>query len=87
MVIASSYTSDEEDIYAANDYMNALENNLNYEISNIPNVYVGWNEYNYYTSAMLFTENELCRAVILNSLLSTTLALASRRTSTTMRMP
>ena len=48
MVIASSYTSDEEDIYAANDYMNALENNLNYEISNIPNVYVGWNEYNYY---------------------------------------
>lgn len=48
MVIASSYTSDEEDIYAANDYMNALENNLNYQISNIPNVYVGWNEYNYY---------------------------------------
>ena len=48
MVIASSYTSDEEDIYAANDYMNTLENNLNYEISNIPNVYVGWNEYNYY---------------------------------------
>lgn len=48
MIIASSYTSDEEDIYAANNYMNALENNLNYEISNIPNVYVGWSEYNYY---------------------------------------
>lgn len=48
MVIASSYTSDEEDIYAANDYMNSLENNLNDQINNIPNVYVGWNEYNYY---------------------------------------
>lgn len=48
MVIASSYTSDEEDIYAANDYMTSLENNLNDQINNIPNVYVGWNEYNYY---------------------------------------
>lgn len=48
MVIASSYTSEDEDIYAANDYMNSLENNLNYQINNIPNVYVGWNEYNYY---------------------------------------
>ena len=48
MVIASSYTSDEEDIYAANDYMTSLENNLNDQINNIPNVYVGWNEYTYY---------------------------------------
>lgn len=48
MVIASSYTSEDEDIYAANDYMNSLENNLNEQINNIPNVYVGWNEYNYY---------------------------------------
>ncbi len=48
MVIASSYTSDEEDIYAAENYMVSLENNLTNEINNIPNVYVGWNEYNYY---------------------------------------
>ena len=27
MVIASSYTSEDEDIYAANDYMNSLEKN------------------------------------------------------------
>ena len=40
-----------------------------------------------FTRAMQFTENELCRAVILNSLLSNTLALASRFTSTTMRIP
>ena len=48
MVIASSYTSDEEDIYAAENYMVSLENNLTNEINNIPNVYVDWNEYNYY---------------------------------------
>ena len=48
MVIASSYTSEDEDIYAANDYMTSLESNLNDQINNIPNVYVGWNEYNYY---------------------------------------
>jgi len=48
MVIASSYTSDEEDIYAAENYMVSLENNLTNEINNIPNIYVGWNEYNYY---------------------------------------
>lgn len=47
MVIASSYTSDEEDIYAAENYMVSLENNLTNEINNIPNIYVGWNEYNY----------------------------------------
>lgn len=48
MVIASSYTSEEEDIYAAENYMVSLENNLTNEINNIPNIYVGWNEYNYY---------------------------------------
>lgn len=48
MAIASSYTSDEEDIYAAENYMVSLENNLTNEINNIPNIYVGWNEYNYY---------------------------------------
>lgn len=48
MMIASSYTSDESDIYSAENYMTSLENNLINEINNIPNVYVGWNEYNYY---------------------------------------
>ena len=40
-----------------------------------------------FTSAILLTENELCRAVILNSLFKMTLALASRFTSITMRIP
>ena len=40
-----------------------------------------------FTSAIQFTENELCRAVILKSLLRITLALASRFTSTTIRIP
>lgn len=52
MAIASSYTSDEEDIYAAENYMVLLENNLTNEINNIPNVYVGWNEYNYYLDSI-----------------------------------
>lgn len=47
MIIGSTYTSEDEDIYAANEYMTSLENQLNNEISNIPNNYVGWNEYNY----------------------------------------
>lgn len=48
MIIGSSYTSDDEDIYAANDYMTSLEGELNDRIANIPNEYVGWNEYRYY---------------------------------------
>lgn len=59
MVIASSYTSEDEDIYAANDYMNSLENNLNDQINNIPNVYVGWNEYNYYIAPIQHDPYEL----------------------------
>ena len=59
MVIASSYTSEDEDIYAANDYMNSLENNLNDQINNIPNVYVGWNEYNYYIDPIQHDPYEL----------------------------
>lgn len=47
MIIGSTYTSDDEDIYAADGYMNTLEGQLNDQITNIPNVYVGWNEYNY----------------------------------------
>lgn len=45
MIIGSTYTSDEEDIYAANDYMNSLESALAERLNNIPNEYVGWNEY------------------------------------------
>lgn len=45
MVIGSTYTSDDEDIYAANDYMNSLESALVDRLNNIPNEYVGWNEY------------------------------------------
>lgn len=59
MVIASSYTSEDEDIYAANDYMNSLENNLNDQINNVPNVYVGWNEYNYYIDPIQHDPYEL----------------------------
>ena len=40
-----------------------------------------------WTNAMQFTANAVCKAVILNSLLSTTLALKSRFTSITMRIP
>lgn len=47
MIIGSTYTSDDEDIYAADGYMTSLEEQLNDQIANIPNVYVGWNEYNY----------------------------------------
>lgn len=59
MVIASSYTSDEEDIYAAENYMVSLENNLTNEINNIPNIYVGWNEYNYYLDPIQHDPYEL----------------------------
>jgi len=59
MVIASSYTSDEEDIYAAENYMVSLENNLTNEINNIPNIYVGWNEYNYYIDPIQHAPYEL----------------------------
>ena len=40
-----------------------------------------------FTSAMLLTENELCKAVILNNLFKITLALASRLMSITIRIP
>ena len=47
-IIATSYTAEDDDIYAAEDYMKSLENNLNDYISNIPNYYVGWQEYRYH---------------------------------------
>lgn len=48
MIIGSTYTSEDGDIYAANNYMNSLEAQLNETIANIPNDYAGWDEYNYY---------------------------------------
>ena len=47
-IIATSYTAEDDDIYAAEDYMKSLENNLNNYISNIPNYYIGWQEYRYH---------------------------------------
>jgi len=47
-IIATSYTAEDDDIYAAEDYMESLENNLNDYITNIPNYYMGWQEYRYH---------------------------------------
>lgn len=47
-IIATSYTAEDDDIYAAEDYMKSLENNLNNYISNIPNYYINWQEYRYH---------------------------------------
>lgn len=47
-IIATSYTAEDDDIYAAEDYMKSLENNLNDYISNIPKYYVNWQEYRYH---------------------------------------
>jgi len=46
-ILSTSYTATDEDIYAAEDYMQSLENGLSEYINNIPNVYVGYDEYNY----------------------------------------
>ncbi len=51
-IISTSYTAEDDDIYAAEDYMKSLENNLNDYISNIPKVYVGWQEYRYHLDEM-----------------------------------
>lgn len=48
LIIATSYTAEDDDIYAAEDYMKSLENNLNDYISNIPKYYVNWQEYRYH---------------------------------------
>lgn len=47
-IIATSYTAEDDDIYAAEDYMKSLENDLNGYISNIPKYYVNWQEYRYH---------------------------------------
>jgi len=46
-ILSTSYTATDEDMYAAEDYMQSLENGLSDYINNIPNVYVGYDEYNY----------------------------------------
>ncbi len=47
MMIASTYMSEDSDMQSAESYMTSLENGLQSQINNIPNVYVGWNEYRY----------------------------------------
>lgn len=47
-MVATTYTADDEDIYSAEGYLAGRESELSDYISNIPNYYVGWNEYNYY---------------------------------------
>ena len=39
-ILSTSYTATDEDMYAAEDYMQSLENGLSDYINNIPNVYV-----------------------------------------------
>ena len=46
-ILSTSYTATDEDMYAAEDYMKSLESELQEQINNIPNVYVGYDEYNY----------------------------------------
>ena len=46
-ILSTSYTATDEDMYAAEDYMKSLESGLQEQINNIPNVYVGYDEYNY----------------------------------------
>lgn len=46
-ILSTSYTATDEDMYAAENYMQSLENGLSDYINNIPNVYVGYDEYNY----------------------------------------
>lgn len=45
-IIATTYTSTDEDIYAAEGYMQTCENQLLDYAQNISKYYVGWNEYN-----------------------------------------
>ena len=46
-IMVSSYFADDEDIYAAENYYNGLEQNLQSKIDNIENEYSGYDEYNY----------------------------------------
>lgn len=46
-VLSTTYTAKDSDIYAAENYMKGLEDGLQEQINNIPNVYVGYNEYRY----------------------------------------
>ena len=46
-ILTSSYLSEDEDIYAAEDYYKSLETNLRNRINNIESAYSGYDEYNY----------------------------------------
>jgi len=47
-VFSTTYTAEDADIYAAEDYMKGLESALQEQINNIPNNYVGYDEYRYH---------------------------------------
>ena len=46
-IMVSLYFAEDEDIYAAENYYNGLEQNLQSKIDNIENEYSGYDEYNY----------------------------------------
>ncbi len=47
-IFSTTYTAEDADIYAAEDYMKGLESGLQEQINNIPNNYVGYDEYRYH---------------------------------------
>ena len=47
-IFSTTYTAEDADIYAAEDYMEGLESGLQEQINNIPNNYVGYDEYRYH---------------------------------------
>ncbi len=48
LIFSTTYTAEDADIYAAEDYMKGLESGLQEQINNIPNNYVGYDEYRYH---------------------------------------
>jgi len=47
-IFSTTYTAEDADIYAAEDYMKELESGLQEQINKIPNNYVGYDEYRYH---------------------------------------
>lgn len=47
-IFSTTYTAEDTDIYAAEDYMKGLESGLQEQINNITNNYVGYDEYRYH---------------------------------------
>lgn len=51
-VLSTNYTAEDADIYAAEDYTKGLEDGLQEQINNIPNVYAGYSEYHYHLDSI-----------------------------------